>query len=101
LEYSVEITEAALADAENYVRFLQEDRQQPLAAERWWNGLLDAILSLETMPGRCSVIPEQKHFARELRHLIYASHRIIFSINGNLVTVVRIYHGAQRPLKKL
>lgn len=101
MEYSVEITEAALADAEKYVRFLQEDRQEPLAAERWWNGLLDAVLSLETMPGRCSVIPEQKHFARELRHQIYASHRIIFSISGNLVTVVRIYHGARRPLEKL
>lgn len=101
MECSVEITDAALADAESYVRFLQEDRQEPLAAERWWNGLLDAILSLETMPGRCPVIPEQKHFARELRHLIYASHRIIFSISGNLVTVVRIYHGARRPLEKL
>jgi plasmid stabilization system protein ParE len=46
LEYSVEITDAALADAKKYVRFLQEDRQEPLAAERWWNGLLDAVLSL-------------------------------------------------------
>ncbi len=101
MAYSVEITEAALADAENYVRYLQEDRQEPLAAERWWNGLLDAILSLEMMPGICPVIPEQEHFAKELRHRIYASHRIIFSISGNLVTVVRIYHGARRPLEKL
>jgi plasmid stabilization system protein ParE len=101
LEYSVEITEVALGDAENYVRFMQEGRQEPLAAERWWNGLIDAIRSLETMPGRYPVIPEQKHFARELRHLVYASHRIIFSVSGKRVTVVRIYHGAQRPLEKL
>ncbi|MGH9560010.1 MAG: type II toxin-antitoxin system RelE/ParE family toxin [Terracidiphilus sp.] len=101
MEYSVEITDAALADAENYVRFLQGERQAPLAAERWWNGLLDAIFSLEMMPGRCPVIPEQRHFARELRHLIYRSHRIIFFMNGNVVTVMRIYHGARRPLKRL
>jgi plasmid stabilization system protein ParE len=101
LEYGVEITDAALADAEKYVRFLQEDRQEPLAAERWWNGLLNAVLSLETVPGRCPVIPELKHFARELRHLLYASHRIIFSVSGSQVTVLRIYHGARRPLKKL
>lgn len=101
MEYDVEITEAALADAERYVRFLQEECHEPLAAERWWNGFLDAVFSLETMPSRCPVIPEQKHFARELRHLLYKSHRIIFCVNGNRLTVLRIYHGSQRPLKKL
>jgi hypothetical protein len=35
LEYNVEITEAALADAENYVWFLEEDRQEPGVLVGW------------------------------------------------------------------
>jgi plasmid stabilization system protein ParE len=99
LHYTAEISEAAFVDAENYLRFLCSERQEPAYAERWWNGLIDAMLSLETMPRRCPLIPERKYFKEELRHLIYQSHRIIFTVTGNKVTVVRIYHGAQQPLK--
>ncbi len=101
MEFSVEITQAALADAEGYVCFIRDDRQDPVAAEQWWNGLVDQILSLETLPRRCSIIPEQKYFEQEMRHLIYASHRIIFRIDESTVTVLRIYHGARKPLKAI
>jgi len=98
LPYTVEITDTALADAENYILFLQNERREPDYADRWWNGLVDAVLSLEAMPRRCPLIPEQKYFEEELRHLIYHSHRIIFTISENTVTILRVYHGAQRPL---
>lgn len=89
---------AALADAEAYVRFLQSDRQEPGYADRWWNGFVGAVLSLETMPRRCPLIPELRYFGEELRHLIYRSHRIIFVVSGSRVTVLRVYHGARHPL---
>jgi len=101
LEFSVEITSAALADAEAYVGFIRVDRGEPIAAEQWWNGLIDQILSLETLPRRCSIIPEQKYFEQEMRHLIYASHRIIFSIDEHTVTILRIYHGARKSLNAI
>jgi plasmid stabilization system protein ParE len=101
LAFSVEITKAALADAEEYVGFLRADHGAPIAAERWWNGLIDQILSLETLPRRCSIIPEQRYFEQEMRHLIYAPHRIIFSIDKNTVTILRIYHGARKPFNAI
>lgn len=101
LEFSVEITKTALTDAEEYVCFIRDDRQDLMVAEQWWNGLIDQILSLEALPKRCPIIPEQKHFEQEMRHLIYASHRIIFRINESTVTVLRIYHGARKPLKAI
>jgi plasmid stabilization system protein ParE len=101
LQFSVEITKAALADAEGYVSFIRADRGDSIAAERWWNGLIDQILSLETLPRRCSIIPEQKYFEQEIRHLFHASHRIIFSIDENTVTILRIYHGARKPLNTI
>lgn len=89
---------AALAEAEGYLRFLEHECDATEYAEKWWNGLIDAFLSLQKMPRRCPNIPEQNHFEEEIRHLIYQSHRIIFSVSGNKVIVLRVYHGAQRPL---
>jgi plasmid stabilization system protein ParE len=99
LEYLVEITDTALSDAEEYFRFLQRDRQEPEYAIHWWNGPMDALFSLESMPRRCPVIREETDLAPEVRHLIYQSHRILFTVNEDKVRVLRVYHGARRPLK--
>jgi plasmid stabilization system protein ParE len=99
LAYEVVITPIALTDAEEYVDFIRSNREQPIAAERWWNGLLEAIFSLEQMPQRCAVVPEHKHFAEELRHLLYFSHRIIFAISSEQVTILRIYHVSRQPIR--
>jgi hypothetical protein len=61
LEYTVEVTDTALTDAENYFHFLQYDRQEYEYADRWCNGLLDALLSLESMPRRCPIIQKGRN----------------------------------------
>lgn len=66
----------ALAEAEEYLYFLTVECQANEYAEQWWNVLLE-----------------------ELRHLIYESHRIIFTITGKTVAVLRIYHASRRPLR--
>ncbi|WP_213806253.1 type II toxin-antitoxin system RelE/ParE family toxin [Granulicella sp. dw_53] len=97
--FEVVITDAALADAEDYVTFIRTEQEEPSAAERWWNGLLEAIFSLEQMPERCALIPERSHFSEDLRHLIYFSHRIIFSVTSNEVVILRIYHVSRQPIR--
>jgi toxin ParE1/3/4 len=99
LVYEVLITPAALFDAEEYVAFVRSDRQQPNAATTWWNGLLEAIFSLESMPQRCQLIPEKDHFQDQLRHLLCFSHRIIFSISRKQVTILRIYHVSRESIR--
>ncbi len=99
MRYSVAITDIALADAEEYVEFIRKQSHDEVTAANWWNGLLDAIDSLEMSPGRCPRIPEAKHFAEDLRQLLHASHRIIFELEARQVTVLRIYHSARRGLK--
>ena len=102
LAFRVDITETALGDAEEYVRFIREQGSEPEVAERWWRGLLDAIDSLEDMPERCPPIPEINEFEEKLRHLLYYSHRIVFRINetGKTVVVLRIYHAARKTLSR-
>ena len=100
MAFQVDITEPALADAEDYVRFIREVGKQPEAAERWFRGLVRAIYSLEELPERCPVIPEREDFSFEIRHLIYFSHRIIFRVerDRNRVVVFRVYHGSRQVL---
>lgn len=94
--FQVDITEPALVDAEDYVRFIRDVRKEPDAAERWFRGLVQEIYSLEKLPGRCPIIPEQSDFYFELRHLIYFSHRIIFRVEPERRRVV-IYRSITVP----
>ncbi len=98
--FQVEITDPALADAEEYVQFIRQVRKEPEAAERWFSGLVEAIYSLEELPERCPIIAEQDEFPFEIRYLMYFSHRIIFHVEREkrCVVVYRVYHGSRRGL---
>ena len=50
MAFLVDITEPALADAEDYDRFIRDVRKEPEAAERWFRGLVQAVYSLEELP---------------------------------------------------
>jgi plasmid stabilization system protein ParE len=102
LVFQVDITDQALLDAEDYARFIRDVNQEPEAADRWFRGLVRAIYSLEAMPERCPLIPEQSDFPFEIRHLIYHSHRIIFSLRRETrrVTIYRVYHCSKRKITK-
>ena len=100
MEFQIDITEPALADAAEYVRFIRDDNSEPAAAEQWFRGLVQTIYSLENHPERCTLIPERKRFPRDIRQLIYFSHRIVFSVDHQekKVVIYRVYHGSRRRL---
>jgi len=92
----VEISPSALADAEEAFLWIQQE--SPAIADEWYNGLVDAILSLENFPNRCPLAPESEDIGREIRQLLYRRHRILFSVTGDVVQVFRIRHTAQDSL---
>ena len=65
------------------------------------SGLFRTAATLKNLPGSYALIPEHQHFNLPLRQIFYASHRVIFEIMGNTVYVLRVYHSASRPLRKL
>lgn len=70
-----------------------------MAIQRY-EGLEAAILSLETMPGRCALAREHKAFPGvELRQLVYKSHRVIFVIRKKEVHVLHLRHVAQANIQ--
>src|ERR1700733_12599066 len=89
--------------AERDLRSLYDEIDAPgsASAQRWYQGLKHAILSLDENPNRTSVAPENK----KLRHLVYGEkphlYRIIYRVNNRLrqVDVLHIRHGARRQFR--
>lgn len=75
----------------------------PEAAVGWYNGALDACLTLETFPERSPLATESKTFEREIRQLIYGkghhAYRILFDVSGRTVRILHIRHGARERLR--
>jgi len=95
--YLVEPTDKALTDAGETYFWINEQSEQ--AALRWYEGLMKAFRSLEKNPLRCPLAPENAFFEEEVRQLIYGKYRILFTIEGEKVFVLRVRHGAREYLK--
>lgn len=107
MAYHVEIAPTALLDAQDAFAWMEQ--HSPTHAEEWFNGLMDAVFSLDEMPRRCPLAPENDLYDKETRHLLYTKRRVTYRIvfvilhlqteeaEGKL-RVFRIRHGAQRPL---
>ncbi len=100
MAYRVDIHPPALIDAEQ--AFLEMLRFAPRRADRWMQGLIEAIQSLEEMPMQCPLAPEAEFFQQELRQLIYGKRanasRILFTVQEDTVHVLHIRHAYQKPL---
>lgn len=95
--YRVEPTDKALMDAGEAYFWINE--QSEGAALRWYEGLLKAFRSLEKNPLRCPLAPESVFFEEEIRQLIYGKYRILFTVEGETVFVLRVRHSAQEYLR--
>jgi len=69
-------------------------------ANKWFNGIYKAIVTLETFPTRCPFAPENSCFEDEIRQLFYGKrigrYRILFTIEGFFVHVLHVRHGRRR-----
>jgi plasmid stabilization system protein ParE len=101
MAFRVEITLQAEQDAITILEWLMSQ----LAGEtglRWFVRLKEAISSLEDLPGRCRLAAENASVPFEVRQLLYGHkphlYRILFTIERELVYVLRIRHGRRRYL---
>jgi plasmid stabilization system protein ParE len=71
-------------------------------ARQWLEGIYKAILSLETMPYRCSLAYENSLLEQEIRQLIYGkgsnTYRILFTVIDDSVQILFVRHAAQKPI---
>src|SRR5436190_10811998 len=101
MEYQVRLSAQAAIDAdEAYARIVE---YAPKTAARWNIKLFQAIDSLQSFPQRCSLAPESDAFQQEIRQIFHGKrrqkYRILFTIHGDTVRILRILHGAKQSLK--
>ncbi|HZP84671.1 MAG TPA: helix-turn-helix domain-containing protein [Chthonomonadaceae bacterium] len=83
MAYRVSISPAALRDAEAGYLWLKEQVSERQAT-KWYNGLVEAVYSLDTLPLRCPLAAESAELGMALRQLLYgkrsATYRILFAL---------------------
>ena len=103
MPYRVELTLRAERDLERL--YLEKNASESKAAARWFNGLEQAIYTLENLPRRSPVAPESKKTKRSLQHLLYGKkphiYLVIYEIEErhHIVRVLTIRHGAMEPME--
>lgn len=103
MAFEVRLSPRAIADAESAYLWLKKQNQE--FADDWFQGLSDALASLEQLPARCPVAPESQELDREVHQLLYrkskrTTFRILFGISEIEVYVYRIRHTAQQYLSE-
>ena len=98
--HEVIILPSAERDIEEAYAWLAERNEE--AAIRWYNRLLKAICSLETLPERCPLAPETHILKKEIRQILHGQkqhkYRILFDIKNDQVRVLHVRHGARLAL---
>ena len=85
-------------EAKAAARYIREEGGEE-AAERWLSGLIEKIGSLCEHPHRCGYAREHQHGGEdELRQLLYGSYRVIYTVIGERVHVLRVRHQRQNEL---
>jgi plasmid stabilization system protein ParE len=90
VRYRVEITEPAQQNIQKAYDWLAAESLQ--AATAWIDGLLGTIESLDAFPLRCPLAPESSDHSEEIRQILYAPQRILFSVRKLKVFVLHVRH---------
>lgn len=100
MSHAINISPRAMADIRATVVWRSQGSRS--AAARWHAGVLVAIRSLANKPNRCPPADEAADLGVDLRQLLYGRrrqvYRILFTIEGETVNILRVRHAAREQL---
>ena len=92
-KYQVNLSQQAQNDLEQIFYYIADDSINNAA--NFILQLEKKVYSLELFPDRHPLIPENKYFGTDYRHLIYKKYRIVYRIVERSVFILTIFHGAK------
>lgn len=92
-KYKVNISFNAQRDLEHIFFYIAEDSINN--AKNFIREFEKKIYSLDTLPERFALIPENIFFDTDYRHIIHKKYRAIYKISGNSVYILRVVHTAK------
>ncbi len=97
MAHSVRITQRAFEQIDAAADYIALDSLE--AARRWRDRRLLEMESLQHFPLRHAMAPEAEAVGVSVRQMMHGVYRILYTVDGNVVTVQGIRHGARRPLR--
>ena len=92
--YSIAISEPAENDLRDIVRYISTQFNAPMTALKMLDLVVAAINSLENMPRRCPLVPDERLARMGYRKMIIKNYIVFFTIDesSKVVDVERIIH---------
>ncbi len=91
--FKVNIPGYVIDEIEYYVDIIAEDSVD--RALKWYQDIEDRIYTLDENPERCPVADESRFHDYEIRNLIFGNYRILYRLQGDIVQILHVKHGAQ------
>jgi len=91
-KYRVDIKPTAENDLAR--RYQQIAEESPQNAVSWYLQTIEAIEKLDVLAERCPIAPEDADIQLGIRHLMMGGYRALYLINGDVVEVLHVRHGA-------
>ena len=90
-------TESALLDLEEIVRYIARD--DPKAAQRIGEGIINSVEQLRTFPKSGRIVPEANDEC--LREVLYSPYRIVYELHDQegALSIVRVWHAARGSIE--
>lgn len=89
-KYQIDIKPTAKNDIAR--RYAQIEQESPQNAVNWYLLVIEAIEKLAELAERCSVAPEDIDLNKGIRHLIIGNYRVLYVIEGEVVSVLHVRH---------
>lgn len=93
-EYHIKITHRALSDMDMIYDYIAGSLQAPDTAAKQYDRIADGIMSLRIFPERCKLFDSQPEHDMGLRQLLVDNYSVIYTVEGDTVTALRVLYSA-------
>lgn len=100
-QYTVDITDEALADMEQLYNHIAYVLLAPENAMGQYNHIADEILKLDTFPERFRIMDSEPEHSRGIRRMIVDNYSVFYVIRENRVIVTDVLYSASDIGKRL
>lgn len=100
-KYVVEITDNALTDMEELYEYISEKLCAPENAMGQYNRIAEAVLTLDTCPGRFGLFDCEPEHSMGIHKMIVDNYVVCYVIDPRVVTVIAVLYGASNIHKRL
>lgn len=100
-QYTVQITDKALADMEEIYTYIAEQLLAPENAIGQYNRIAEAIQNLNVFPERVRIMESEPEHAMGLRQFPIDNFSVFYVIEDNRVVVTRVLYSASDISRRL